>query len=238
MKKPYIKKFGEISGFNVWIVDGKYIRDNLDIEFTNFGQPLDFPIIPKNELWIDKEYSGNENRFFIAHMLAEHRLMAEGKKFDQAREYANKIERKERANSKLYKRICKKIKHKEEIIKKIHKKPIKKYSNNKVKIWIVNGELVRDLFFSEFTEGGNDQIYSFVPNGEIWLDDDLNEREIRFVLLHELHERNLMKKGWPYWLSSIQRKSAHWSASKIEHFCRKYPKFTDAKIKDELRKIK
>jgi len=235
MKKPYIKKLGKVLGFNVWIVNGKYVRDNLDMEFTNFGQPLDFTIIPKNELWIDKEHSGNENRFFITHMLAEHRLMAEGKTFNQARKYANKIERKERANSKLYKKAHKKIKYKEEIIRKIHKKFIQKYSNNKVKVWIVNGELVRDLFFSEFTEGGNDQIYSFVPHGEIWLDDDLSEREMRFVLLHELQERNLMAKGWNY---DIGKRAAHWSASRIEHFCRKYPQFIDAKIKNELKKIK
>ena len=69
MKKPYIKKVGNFSGFDVWIVDGNYIRLNLDDEFSNCGQPLDFKIIPKNEIWIDKEHSGNESRFFITHML-------------------------------------------------------------------------------------------------------------------------------------------------------------------------
>lgn len=235
MKKPYIKKFGKVSGFNVWIVDGKYIRSNLDEEFSNFAQPLDFAFIPKNEFWIDKEHSGNESRFFIAHMLAEHRLMAEGKTFDQARKYANKIEKRERANSKLYKQMRKKIEHKKEIIKKIHKKLLKKYSKNKIKIWIVNGEIIRNLFFSEFTEGGNDQIYSFVPKGEIWLDDDLSPKEIKFVLLHEIHERNLMAKGWSY---DEGKRAAHFSASRIEHFCRKYPQFTEAKIEAELKKIK
>ena len=234
MKKHYIRKLGKVSGFDVWIVDGEYIRDNLDGEFNNFGQPLDFTIIPKNELWIDKEHSGNENRFFITHMLAEHRLMAEGKTFDQARKYANKIERKERANSKLYKKAHKKIKHKKEILRRIHKKILKKYSNDKIKVWIVRGELVRDLFFSEFTEGGNDQVYHFVPNGEIWIDDDLSPRERKFVLLHELHERNLMAKGWNY---DVGKRAAHWSASRIEHFCRRHPKFLDIKIKKELKKV-
>lgn len=235
MKKPYIKKFGKVSEFNVWIVDGNYIRSNLDEEFSNFGQPLDFSIIPKNEIWIDKEHSGNESRFFIAHMLAEHKLMAEGKTFDQAREYANRIEAKERANSRLYKETHKKIQHRKEILKKIHKKLLKKYSGGRAKVWIVNGEIIRDLFFSEFTEGGNDQIYSFVPKGEIWLDDDLSPKEIKFVLLHEIHERNLMAKGWSY---DEGKRAAHFSASRIEHFCRKYPQFTEAKIEAELKKIK
>jgi len=235
MKRYYLKKLCRASGFNVWIVNGKYIRDNIDMEFTNFGQPLDFPIIPKNELWIDKEYSGKEDRFFIAHMLAEHRLMSQGKTFDQARKYANRIEMKERANSKVYKRIHKKIKHKLEILKKIHKKLLKKYSKDKIKIWIVDGELIRDMFFSEFTEGGNDQIYNFVPQGEIWLDDDLSPKERGFVLLHELHERNLMKKGWSY---DTGKRAAHFSASRIEHFCRRYQKFLDTKIDEEIKKFK
>ena len=235
MKKPYIKKIGRVSGFNIWTVDGKYIRDNLDEEFTNFGQPLDFKIIPKNEFWIDKEHSGNESRFFIMHMLAENKLMKEGKSFDEARVYANKIEKKERTNSKVFKNARKKIEHKKEILKKIHKKLLKKYSNKKIKVWIVDGEMVRDLFLSEFTEGGNDKIYSFVPKGEIWLDDDLSTKERKFILLHELHERNLMEKGWTY---DAGKRAAHWSASKIEHFCRRYPQFLDIKVDDELKKIK
>jgi hypothetical protein len=235
MKKPYIRKLGKFLGFDVMIVDGKYIRDNMDEEFANFGQPLDFKFIPKNELWIDKEHSGNESRFFIANMLAQHRMMAKGKSFDNARIYANKIERKMRANSKICKSARKKIKHRQEILKRIHKKLLEKYSNDKIRTWVVNGELVRDLFFIEFTEGGNDEIYPFVPEGEIWLDDDLSMRERRFVLLHELHERNLMSRGWSY---DEGKRAAHWSAAEIEHFCRRYPQFLDAKIKIELKKVK
>jgi len=235
MKKPYIKKVGNFSGFDVWIVDGNYIRLNLDDEFSNCGQPLDFKIIPKNEIWIDKEHSGNESRFFITHMLIENRLMSQGKTYDVARTYAKRIERKERANSKIFKNASKKIKHKEELLRKIYKKLLKKYSSDKVKVWIVNGEAVRDLFFLDFTEGGNDQIYRFVPHGEIWIDDDLSQKERKFILLHELHERNLMKKGWAY---DVGSRAAHFSAQRIEHFCRRYPKFLDAKIKDELKKFK
>ncbi len=234
MKKPYIKKLGIFSGFNVWIVDGKYIRKNLDEEFSNFGQPLDFKIIPKNELWIDKEHDGNESRFFINHMLTEHRLMVEGKSFDQALKIADRIERKERAKSKIIKRALRKIRHKKEILNKIHKKLIKKYSK-RIKVWIVRGELVRDLFFVEFTEGGHDQVYHFVPKGEIWIDDDVSQKERKFVLLHELHERNLMAKGWVY---DTGKRAAHWSAARIEHFCRRYPQFLDMKIEEELNKVK
>ncbi len=235
MKQPYLKKIGMFSGFDVWIVNGEHVRENLDREFTNFGHHLSYDIIPKKEFWIDKEYSGDESKFFITNLLIQQRLMSEGKSYEYSHGIAKSAEKKERMKSRLLKNALKKIKHKEKILKKLHKKLLKPYSNDKLKVWVVNGELVRDLFFLDFTEGGNDQIYSFVPLGEIWLDDDLSPRERKFVILHELHERNLMKKGWGY---DTLKKGAHWSANEIEYFCRKYPQFTNAKIMDEIGKFK
>lgn len=60
IKKPYIKKELEIAGFTVWVVDGRYIRENLNEDFNNFGQRYQFKFIPKKELWIDKEHSGGK----------------------------------------------------------------------------------------------------------------------------------------------------------------------------------
>jgi hypothetical protein len=65
-----------------------------------------------------------------------------------------------------------------------------------ISIWIVDGRLVRSVFDVDFTEGGHDYVYEFVPQNEVWIDNDLEESERPFVLLHELHERNLMAKGW------------------------------------------
>ena len=61
-------------------------------------------------------------------------------------------------------------------------------------VWIINGRLVRSGFDDDFTEGGHDYVYEFVPRDEIWIDNDLEEVERPYVLLHELHERNLMAK--------------------------------------------
>lgn len=235
MKKPYLKNLGDFSNFKIWIVNGKYVRENLNREFTNFGQYSDYKFIPKKEFWIDQENSGNETKFFLTNMIVQNKLISMGKSFDYAHKKAELAEKKEREKSTYLKNALKKIKHKPELLKRIHKKLLKKYSKEKIKVWIVNGELVRDLFFLDFTEGGNDQIYSFVPYGEIWLDDDLSPKELKFVLLHELHERNLMKKGWKY--DSFKR-GAHYSANEIEYFCRKFPQFTDAKIKEEIRNFK
>lgn len=229
MKKPYLKKYSKISDKTVWIVDGKYIRGKLDEEFTSFGHHLRFKFIPKNEFWIDKEANDGEEQFYIDHMLVENRLMEEGKSYEEAADKADKKEQKERKRSKLANRFLQSKIKKDAIIKKIHKKLLKKYSK-KIKVWVVNGELVRDLLFVEFTEGGHDKVYSFVPKNEIWIDDDVSKKEIKYILLHEMHERNLMCKGWSY----DGKKSAHKSSSEIEYFCRNHPNFLDKKLKKEL----
>jgi hypothetical protein len=77
-KLPYLEKVDERGNLQVWVVDGSYIRGHIDEEFTNFGQHYCFPFIPKNELWIDQEAKNDERRFFIDHLLVEHRLMAKG----------------------------------------------------------------------------------------------------------------------------------------------------------------
>ena len=114
------------------------------------------------------------------------------------------------------------------IVDAIHKKPLAGYSG-KVKVWIVRGDLVRSLYFIDFTEGGHDRVYHFVPKNEVWLDDDLGPSDRKYVLLHELHERHLMTLGWPYF-------KAHRSASHIEYHCRAHPKELEKSIRLEIKK--
>jgi len=228
MKKPYIKKFAKISEFTVWIVNGKYIRGEIDEEFTNCGQYYEFKFIPKKEIWIDKERVPGEEKYYIDSMLVMNRLMTKGVNHKEAVKRANAIEKRERAKSGLINNIIKSKKKKEEFIKIIHKKILKRYSSN-VKVWIVKGEIVRDLFFIDFTEGGHDKVYSFIPSGEVWIDDDISRNEIKFILLHELHERKLMSKGMNY-------DSAHKKSSEIEYYCRHYPKKLNDKLKEEIEK--
>ncbi len=228
MKKPYIKKFSKISEIVVWIVDGEYIRENIDEEFTNFGQHYMFNFIPKNEFWIDKEREPGEEKYYIESMLVTNRLMKKGLGHKEAIKMADAVERRERANSILMKREIKLKKYPEKLINSIHKKFLKEYSKE-IKIWIVNGELVRDLFFIDFTEGGHEKVYSFIPHNEVWIDDDLGKDEIKFVLLHELHERVLMSKGMKY-------EPSHKSSSEIEYYCRRHPKELNKKLKIEIEK--
>ncbi len=237
MDKPYLRKQSIVSGFTVWIVDGNYIRTNLDEEFSNFGQHYRFNFIPKNEFWIDHEASKRkETEFYIDHLLEENRLLKQGKKYNYALLKADQLEKMERQKSPIYQEF------KNKILKGIKIKIIKKYSQ-KVDIWIVDGELVRDRFFLDFTEGGHHYRYRFIPPNEVWIDDDISPRERKYVILHELTERNLMAerlhktKNWknrptPYKVYGW----AHQKASEMEHYCRLHPNKIDQKLTEVLEK--
>lgn len=232
MKKPYLKKFTTVDGFTVWIVDGPYIRTHIDEEFTNFGQHYRFKFIPKKELWIDHEHAFGEIEYFIDHLLVEYRLMAEGKSYKRALAAADKKEKRERRIVDIAKRhfeLLRNPEQKDTLFKKIHKQLLKKYSKGGIEVWIVDGDLVRDFFFIDFTEGGHDKVYPFIPFGEMWIDDDIFPKERKFVILHELTERNKMFEGFAY-------PRAHREASRVEYAARNKPAETDAEIVKALEK--
>lgn len=228
MKKPYIRKYCEVDGISVWIVDGNYVRTNLDEEFTNFGQRYQFKFIPKNEFWIDEEHGGNdEKNFYINNMLTLRKLISQGYGYDKAYNMTSKVDKKERKKSKFYEKNFKKEKNRRKILEKVYKKLLKKYSN-RIRIWIVRGKIVRDVFFLDFTEGGHDKVYHFIPKNEVWIDDALSSREKKFVILHELHERKLMAKGMNY-------EEAHHLSSKIEYKYRHKSRKVNLAIRKELK---
>jgi len=210
VEKPYIKKYKRTIGADVYFVDGEFVRSNIDKEFTNFGQHYRFPFIPQNEFWIDGEKKTGETDFFVGHMIIERRMMKQGKSYAEAIDIANKIEKRERARSVFSKEI--KRLPKDERMEKVKKEKL--IDAGKISVWLVKGELVRDLFYIDFTEGGHDKVYSFVPENEVWIDDDLSFGERKYVLVHELNERWLMFRGEDY-------DSAHLSSSSLEFFCRK-----------------
>ncbi len=214
LKPAYIEKVDERGNFKIWIVDGSYIRTHIDEEFTNFGQHFRYSYIPEDELWIDREAEHDERQFFIDHLLVEHRLMAKGLPYGKALVEADREERKERRRAGDVSRLTK---HGKELPdgKQVHERLWKKLESG-LGVWIVNGRLVRSVFDIDFTEGGHDYVYEFVPENEVWIDDAIVEPERGYVLLHELHERNLMARGWSY-------NKAHADSSLVEYHCRHYP---------------
>jgi hypothetical protein len=225
-EKIYLKKICDVDVFSVWFVDGKYIRTEIDEEFTNYGQHYRFGFIPENEFWIDRESSLGEEKYYVDSMLVVNRLMKKGVSHEEAVKKADAVEKSERAKGVILARGLGSL-PREELLRRVRLKMIKRYSSGKVKVWIVDGELVRSLFFLDFTEGGHDKVYKFVPLGEIWIDNDVVAFERKFVLLHEAHERNLMAKGMCY-------DEAHRDSSRIEFFCRHHEGKVDLELKKEL----
>ncbi len=213
LKPPYIEKVDQRGTISIWIVDGTYVRTHLDEEFTNYGQHYAFGCIPKDEFWLDKEAADDERRFFIDHLLIEHRLMEKGVPYDDALEAADAKELAERRKAGDIRKLTKG--HNLPDPAKVHVRLWKTLENG-VRVWVVDGRLVRSVFDDDFTEGGHDHVYEFVPEGEVWIDNDLEEPERPYVLLHELHERNLMEKGWPY-------SKAHADSSRLEYHYRHHP---------------
>ena len=218
--KKLIEKYGDLE---VWEVDGEKIREKLDIEFPNFAMWPDFDYIPKNELWLDVEKDPDERQFFIDHMLAQWIVLKSGRDNAEAVNKAYRVERSERrkAGDKNHVFDSKGHPHPD----KVHIKILGK-TDSGLTIWLINGRLVRSAFFLDFMDGGHHLVYPWVPEKEVWIDDDLVFKEYPYVILHELHERMLMAKGWSY-------NKAHPDSSKIELYCHHHPHH----LKDELARL-
>lgn len=227
-KKPYIKEIEKISKFAVWLVDGAFIRENICEDFANFDQHFHLNFIPKYEFWIEKEAVPGEEKYYIDHLLLEWRLMSKGMKYEEALKLADTMEKQERKKSEIMASV-KKLKSEKELLDNIHKKLLLE-GNGKLKIWLVNGELVRDKFFVDYFAGGHDKVYHFIPDGEVWIDDHISAKERKFIILHELHERTIMAQGHHY-------RKAHLSATEVEDLCRHHPSKLKAAMKEELRKV-
>jgi hypothetical protein len=214
LKPPYIRKIDEHGNLQVWLVDGSYVRSHINVGFTNYGQHYSCSYIPSDELWIDSEAKGDEQRFYTDHLLTEHRLMAQGASYYEAAKKADSVERRERRRAGDMNVLT----HNGQTLpdgRDVHERLWKKTENG-VSIWIVNGRLVRSVFDIDFADGGHDHVYEYVPQNEVWIDDDLQEKERGYILLHELHERNVMAKGLPY-------EKAHNEANRLEYRCRHQP---------------
>ena len=213
-KPPYLHKDDKRGDIQVWIVDGSYVRGHLDEEFTNFGQHYRYPYIPRHEFWIDQEAEHDKRRFFIDHLLTEYDLMSQGVPYEKAIVAADRTERKERRRAGDVAAVTR---HGQQLpdADSVHERLWKRLENG-VNVWIVNGRLVRSVFDIDFTAGGHEHVYEFVPQGEVWIDDAIVEQERGFVLLHELHERNRMADGVSY-------NEAHAESSRLEFRCRHHP---------------
>ena len=102
------------------------------------------------------------------------------------------------------------------------------FSNDNVKVFMVDGSTIRDPltvpFWMDFTEGDNDAHNpDLVPPGEAWIDLDVAPTEVRCTILHELTERRYMIND------GLDYDDAHDKANEAEEYARAH--------RDQLNKL-
>lgn len=89
MKVPYKKVFG----FQSYLVDGRAIRRNINIDFVMGDNGFHSPrYIPKNEIWIDEQLPPDERQFILLHEAVESYKMRNAMKYVEAHKYASHAE--------------------------------------------------------------------------------------------------------------------------------------------------
>ncbi|HEY5534198.1 MAG TPA: hypothetical protein VIL99_04555 [Ignavibacteria bacterium] len=222
--KKIIDKWGK---YTLYLVNDEKIRNSAEYaeEFSDYGMnigkkglaTLNFKFIPENEIWIAKSIKPSERHYVISNALAYIRGIERG--LDPGDSYDKAIDKEKSVRTKdaLNKLHIKNYKpadnlHHKDIPKKVY---IKKYGvindeKETVNIFLINGEVVRDLYKTDYVEGGHAYVYDWIPLDEIWIEKTVKQDEIPVIILHEFLERTLMKyKKFPY-------VRAHVAASKVE----------------------
>jgi hypothetical protein len=110
----------------------------------------------------------------------------------------------------------------------IDKKLWKNYQKRGIKVFLVDGNAVRNNLGVSYGIGGHSKAYDFIPKNEIWLEKTLDPAERDMILLHELYERRRMiRDKWNYM-------RAHHAATIAEWYARKNPQKTASKIREVL----
>lgn len=229
-KNIYLKKIDKIGDYEVWLVNGSYVRKVVNENFVEYDHHFNHNFIPQNEFWIDEQTNHNEWKFFIERMFMEQGLIRTGESNKEASERGAVLEKKERKEELKKEHLDGLTKNRNELLTKIEKKILSKYEG-KVKIWLVDGKMIRDFLLVDFAAGGHDKVYAFIPKDEIWIDEVLHLNEIKFIVLHELSERRFMSEGDKY-------SEAHKRATLIEDYYRDHESEIKERIKEEIEKQK
>ncbi len=184
------------------LVDGHKIRMFQDLECPTIARRQPDPryydvrvYIPEGEVWLDYPYQDEAEEL----LAWEDEIKVLGGAAYLARRAAKVkelVDAREKAGIKL-----------EDL--KIKQEP----TTNAILVH-VNGRLVRKYFDPDFIFGGHHYVYSYIPVDEVWVDNAVVPAEKPFVLLHENHERELMKNGAVY-------EDGHASAKAVEEIARR-----------------
>jgi hypothetical protein len=205
-------------GHRFYAVNTYAVRDiaQPDEEFGSFATREDFPtLIPRGEVWLAEQTIDQEGLFFIANAVTQLKERARGVPDDQAYTEGIHVERmlRERLNRLRFrggrpqKRVPRQV-----YVGRYATLPDKRGT---VEVWIVDGNVVRSLYKTDYTEGGHGYVYPWVPRDEIWIEQSLDRRELPYIVAHEYLERRLMRD------IKLDYDTAHEICSRVEFKLRK-----------------
>jgi hypothetical protein len=217
-------KLDKIGDYKIFTVNAAAVRATSlqDDDFNHFATHVEFPkLIPNNEIWISKDISKHERQFLIHNGIHQYKAKEAGKRnwYDIALK-KEKIEREKVDGLKFNPK-----KFSQEPPDKVYAKYYCGIPspNDDIEVWLVNGEMIRDLFKTDFIEGGNGEVYKWIPRQEIWIEKNLKEVEINLTILHEYIESTLMR------YKKFNYDKAHVIASKVDFKHRKNWEIEDVK---------
>ena len=79
-------------GLAIRLVDGTFIRNHFDSDFSQGGNGFRYRWCPKSELWIDEQINEEERPFIAFHECTEVELMRGGMDYDRAHNIAKRRE--------------------------------------------------------------------------------------------------------------------------------------------------
>ena len=205
-------------GWNVYSVDSSSIRNiaQPDEEFTSFATRNEFPdLIPRGEIWIGEKNLDKEGIFFIANALTRLKELETGSSDDKAYTAGLNVERSLREKltglkfrgGKPHKRVPPHL-----YVERYLTLADAKFD---IEVWLVDGNLVRSLYKTDYVEGGHGYVYPWVPKQQIWIEKDLDRWELPFIVSHEYIELRLMRD------EGLEYDEAHEICSKVEFKLRK-----------------
>ena len=193
MINPRLHLLTEVGNVEVWRVDGRMIRDKLDIEFTVAEHHYSSPYVPEREIWIDRESVDTEEwRAWGARADRERSIARSGAPLEVASRFGQMLEEAIRKDWRKAIDFAALVGQVNDALREMS------HRGGELHIERVPGKVVRDWFTPEFVHGGHWRVYGFIPEGMIWIDDILSEDEQELTIVHEMHELRLMLKGASY----------------------------------------
>ena len=171
----------------IYTVNGLAVRNanQQDEEFGNFATHDEFPdCIGEREVWMSEKLASREGVFFAANALTYLARIqsapnaAYGAGIEAERALRESISGLEFRDGKPHRQVPGEVYLGEYLTLPDPKGP--------VSVRLVDGNLARSYYKTDYTQGGHNYVYPWVPKMQIWVEDGTDHREMPFVVRRRL----------------------------------------------------